>query len=135
LDEECRELVRRMARENPSWGYFRIRGELLKLGHSVSATAIRSLLRRAGLPPAGRRSGLTWKRFLAAHAKTLVATDFFTVDTVFLKRLHVLFFIHLASRRILWAACTREPDADWVTQQARNLCWELADAGAEVTIL
>ncbi len=124
-----------MAKENPSWGYFRIRGELLKLGYSVSATAIRSLLRRSGIPPAGRRSSLTWKRFLAAHAKTLVAADFFTVDTVLLKRFHVLFFIHLASRKILWAACTPEPKAGWVTQQARNLFWELAEAGEGVTIL
>jgi transposase len=111
LAEECRELIQRLARENPSWGYFRIRGELLKLGSTVSATAIRSVLRRSGIPPAGRRSRLTWKRFLAAHAQTLVAADFFTVETVFLKRLYILFFIHLASRRILWAASTRAPDA------------------------
>jgi len=88
-----------MARENPSWGYLRIRGELLKLGQTVSATAIRSVLRRSQTPPAGRRSGLTWKCFLEAHASSLVAADFFTVDTVFLQRLYVLFFIHLASRR------------------------------------
>jgi len=135
LGEECRELIQRMAKENPNWGYFRIRGELLKLGYTVSATAIRSLLRRSGIPPAARRSSLTWKRFLAAHAKTLVAADFFTVDTVLLKRLHVLFFIHLASRKILWTACTSEPNAGWVTQQARNLFWELAEAGEGVTIL
>jgi len=82
-----------MARENSRWGYFRIRGELLKLGYTVSATTIRSILRRSHLPPAGRRSELTWKQFLAAHAETLVATDFFSVDTVFLKRLYVLMFI------------------------------------------
>jgi transposase InsO family protein len=135
LAGECRELISRMARENPNWGYFRIRGELLKLGCTVSATAIRSVLRRSGIPPAGRRSRLTWKRFLAAHAQTLVAADFFTVDTVFLKRLYVLFFIHLASRRILWAASTRAPDTAWVTQQARNLFWELAEEETEVTVM
>jgi transposase InsO family protein len=135
LAGECRELIQRMARENPNWGYFRIRGELLKLGCTVSATAIRSVLRRSGIPPAGRRSRLTWKRFLAAHAQTLVAADFFTVDTVFLKRLYVLFFIHLASRRILWAASTRAPDTAWVTQQARNLFWELAEEETEVTVM
>jgi putative transposase len=93
-----------MARENPIWGYFRIRGELLKLGQTVSATAIRSVLKRARIPPAGRRSQLTWKQFLAAHAETLVATDFFSVDTIFLKRLYVLLFV-------LWerVACWRLP--------------------------
>jgi transposase InsO family protein len=135
LAGEGRELIQRMARENPNWGYFRIRGELLKLGCTVSATAIRSVLRRSGIPPAGRRSRLTWKRFLAAHAQTLVAADFFTVDTVFLKRLYVLFFIHLASRRILWATSTRAPDTAWVTQQARNLFWELAEEETEVTVM
>ena len=135
LGEECRELIQQLARENPSWGYFRIRGELLKLGCTVSATAIRAVLRRSGIPPASRRSRLTWKRFLAAHAQTLVAADFFTVDTVLLKRLYVLFFIHLASRRILWAASTRAPNAEWVTQQARNLFWELAEAGTQVTVM
>ena len=130
LAMECRELIQRMARENPSWGSLRIRGELLKLGQTASATAIRSVLRRSQIPPAGRRSGLTWKCFLAAHASSLVAADFFTVDTVFLQRLHVLFFIHLASRRILWAACTKHPSGDWVTQQARNL---FMGQGAEPT--
>src|ERR1700737_456326 len=97
LSEECRELVVRMARENSRWGYFRIRGELLKPGYTVSATTIRSILRRAHVPPAGRRSELTWKQFLAAHAETLVATDFFSVDTVFFRRLYVLLFVHVGS--------------------------------------
>jgi transposase InsO family protein len=124
-----------MAEENPTWGYFRIRGELMKLGYTVSATAIRSVLRRAGLPPAGRRAGLTWKQFLAAHANTLVAADFFAVDTVFLKRLYVLFFIHVGSRRIVWAACTGEPNGEWVTQQARNALWQLAEEATEVRLM
>jgi hypothetical protein len=134
LAAECREVIQRLARENPSWGYLRIRGELLKLGYTVSATAIRSVLRRSGIPPAGHRSRLTWKRFLAAHAQTLVVADFFTVDTVFLKRLYVLFFIHLASRRILWRPQRGNPNAEWVTQQARNLFWELSDEETGVTI-
>jgi len=135
LAEECRQLIRQMAEENPTWGYFRIRGELMKLGYTVSATAIRSVLRRAGLPPAGRRAGLTWKQFLAAHANTLVAADFFAVDTVFLKRLYVLFFIHVGSRRIVWAACTGEPNGEWVTQQARNALWQLAEEATEVRLM
>jgi transposase len=135
LEEECRELIIRMARENPSWGYFRIRGELLKLGQTVSATAIRSVLKRERVPPSGPRSHLTWKQFLAAHAETLVATDFFTVDTVFLKRLYVLVFVHLGTRRVLAAACTSEPNGEWVTQQARNLAWHLEEEGIELSIM
>jgi hypothetical protein len=135
LSEECRELVIRMARENSGWGYFRIRGELLKLGYTVSATTIRSILRRAHIPPAGRRSELTWRQFLAAHAETLVATDFFSVDTVFFKRLYVLTFVHLGTRRVLSAACTSEPNAAWVTQQARNLSWQLAEEGINLSLL
>jgi putative transposase len=124
-----------MARENPRWGYFRIRGELLKLGHTVSATAVRSVLRRSHVPPAGRRSQMSWRQFLTAHAETLVATDFFTVDAVFFKRLFVLFFVHLATRRVVSAACTAEPNSAWVTQQARNLSWELSDEGINVRVV
>jgi putative transposase len=124
-----------MARENSRWGYFRIRGELLKLGHTVSATTIRSILRRAHVPPAGRRSELTWKQFLAAHAETLVATDFFSVDTVLFKRLYVLLFVHVGTRRVLAAACTAEPNSAWVTQQARNLSWQLEDEGMKLSLM
>ena len=109
-----------MARENPRWVYFRIRGELLKLGHTVAATTIRSVLLTAGIPPAGRRSQMTWKQFLAAHAETLVAADFFSVDTIFFKRLYVLIYVHLATRRVLAASCTEKPSQDWVTQQAQE---------------
>jgi hypothetical protein len=121
-----------MARENPRWGYFRIRGELLKLGHTVAATTIRSVLRGAGIPPADRRSQLSWKQFLAAHAEALVAADFFSVDTIFFKRLYVLVFVHLATRRVLAATCTAEPNELWVTQQARNLSWKLEDEGIKL---
>ncbi len=135
ISGECRQLIVRMARENPGWGYFRIRGELLKLGHQVAATTIRSVLLAAGIPPAGRRSQLTWKQFLAAHAETLVAADFFSVDTIFFKRLYVLIYVHLASRRVLLASCTSEPNAAWVTQQARNLSWKLEDEGINLSAL
>ena len=124
-----------MARENPRWGYFRIRGELLKLGHTIAATTVRSVLLRAGIPPAGRRSQVTWKRFLAAHAETLVAADFFSVDTIFFKRLYVLIYMHLATRRVLLASCTTEPNQAWVTQQARNLCWKLEDEGIRLSLV
>jgi transposase InsO family protein len=124
-----------MARENSSWGYFRIRGELLKLGHQVAATTIRSVLLAGGIPPARQRSQLTWKQFLTAHAETLVAADFFSVDTIFFKRLYVLIFVHLASRRVLLASCTSAPNAAWVTQQARNLSWKLEDDGIKLSVL
>ena len=135
ISAECRQLILRMARENPRWGYFRIRGELLKVGHRVAATTIRSVLRAAGVPPSGRRSQLTWKQFLAAHAEALVAADFFSVDTIFFKRLYVLIYVHLATRRILLASCTAEPNAAWVTQQARNLAWKLEDEGIKLRVL
>ena len=131
----CRELILRMARENPRWGNFRIRGELLKLGHRVAATTIRSVLMAAGIPPAGRRSRLTWKQFLAAHAETLVAADFFSVDTIFFKRLYVLIYVHLATRRVLTASCTAQPTEAWMTQQARNLSWKLDDEGIELNVV
>jgi putative transposase len=135
IPAECRQLIVRMASENPGWGYFRIRGEVLKLGHQVAATTIRSVLMAAGVPPSGRRSELTWKQFLIAHAETLVAADFFSVDTIFFKRLYVLIYVHLASRRVLLASCTSEPNAAWVTQQARNLSWKLEDEGIKLGVL
>ncbi len=106
-----------MARENPGWGCVRIGGELLKVGHRVSATAIRLLLRREGLGPAPQRSGLNWRTFLKAQA----SADFFGVDSVFLRRLYVLLYMELATRRIVWFAVTANPDTAWVTQQSRNL--------------
>ena len=118
----------RLARENPLWGYVRIRGELLKLGHRVSTTSIRNMLRRHHIPPAPRRAGLTWRRFLQAHGKAILACDYFTVDTVFLKRLYVLFFLELASRRIVFTACGEHPGGGWAVQQARTLTWELQEA-------
>ena len=132
ISTECRELIVRMAKENPGWGYFRIKGELLKLGHAVAATTIRSVLLGAGIPPSGRRVGLTWKQFLAAHAQTLVAADFLSVDTVFFKRLYVLIYMHLATRRILLASCTANPNKAWMAQQARNLLWTLDEEGIKL---
>lgn len=135
IADEVRDLIVRMGSENPTWGYVRIRGELMKLGHRVAAGTIKAYLRRSRVPPAPRRSGPSWRRFLRAHAQTIVATDFLTVDTVFLKRIYILFFLHLASRRIVFAACTQHPDAAWVTQQARNAAWELSELGVEARYL
>jgi putative transposase len=97
---EIRTLVLRLATENPCWGHRRIHGELLGLGYRLAPSTVRLILKRAGIDPAPRRSGPTWSQFLSAQAKTMLACDFFTVDTVFLKRIYVLFFIEIASRRV-----------------------------------
>jgi putative transposase len=121
IDSETRALILRMARENPRWGCVRIKGELKGLGIIVSATTIRTILRRAGLGPAPRRNGPTWRQFLSAQAKGIVACDFFRVETVFLKTLYVLAFMHIQTRRILGVGVSANPNGAWVTQQARNL--------------
>jgi putative transposase len=128
------DLIVRLATENPRWGYRRIHGELKKLGVVASITTIRNVLRRQGLGPAPRRSGPTWTEFLRAQASVL-ACDFFTVETVFFRRLYVIFFIELSSRRVLLANCTTTPDGAWVTQQARNLVLCLDDKSWPVRLL
>jgi putative transposase len=127
LSAEVRELVLRLARENPRWGHRRICGELAKLGFRVSPTSIRRLLAQAKLEPAPRRSGPSWREFLRTQAASIVACDFFTVETVFLRRYYVSFFIAHASRRVWLAGCTKNPSGDWVTQQARNLGLDLSE--------
>ena len=121
VERRVRELVLRLARENPRWGYPRIAGELLKLGVRVSPSTVRRLLLVAGLMPAPRRSGPSWREFLRQQAASVLACDFFTVETVSLRRYYVLFFIELGSRRVHLAGCTTNPTGAWVTQQARNL--------------
>jgi putative transposase len=121
LERRVRELVLRMARENPHWGYPRIAGELLKVGVRDSPSTVRRLLLAAGLTPAPRRSGPSWREFLRQQATSVLACDFFTVETITLRRYYVLFFIELGSRRVHLAGCTTNPTGGWVTQQARNL--------------
>ena len=121
IEPEVRDLIVRLGRENPRWGYQRIRGELMKLGIRISATTVRTVLLRHGLHPAPRRAGPTWTEFLRSQAHGILATDFFTVETVFLKTLYVLFFIELSTRRVHLMGATAHPDSAWVTQQARNL--------------
>jgi putative transposase len=128
-------LFLRVARENPRWGYQRIVGELAGLGISVSATTVRKLLRDAGLGPAGERAGLSWRKFLRSQAQSMLACDFFTVDTVGMRRLYVLFFIELGSRSVHLAGCTENPSGVWVAQQARNLAWSLAEKTSPLRFL
>jgi hypothetical protein len=121
VDDRVRQLVLRFARENPRWGYPRIAGELLKLGLQVSPSTVRRILLAARLEPAPRRSGPSWRDFLRQQAASMLACDFFTVETISLRRFYVLFFIELKSRRVHLAGCTTNPTGTWVTQQARNL--------------
>jgi putative transposase len=127
IGPEVRDLILRLGRENPRWGCVRIQGELRKLGIRVGATTIRTLLRSAGLGPAPRRSGPSWSEFLRAQAAGIVACDFFTVETIRLKTLYVLFFIELGTRRVHLAGVTANPDSAWVTQQARNVAFGLGE--------
>src|SRR6266536_1036745 len=136
LDEHVQQLIVRLARENPRWGYQRIQGELLRLGVQVSATAIQATLRRHSLDPAPRRAGSgMWRAFLRPQAAGIVACDFFTVDTVWLKRLQVLVFIELDTRRVHLAGVTANPNGTWVTQQARNLLLGLDEQGRQLRFL
>jgi hypothetical protein len=134
LDPEIRRLILRLVRENPRWGYLRIKGELQGLGIRVSATAIAMLLRSHGIRPAPRR-GPTWSEFLRAQAAGVIACDFFTVETALLKMLYVLFFIEIGTRRVHVTVSTSNPDAVFVAQQARNLAMCLADEGASIKFL
>jgi putative transposase len=113
LADEIRQLVLRVARANPRWGYQRIAGEIVGLGYTVSATTVRALIRTAGLGPAGERSQVAWRDFIRAQAVSLIACDFFTVDTVRGTRLYVLFFIELATRRVHLAGVGAHPTAGW----------------------
>src|SRR5437879_1878838 len=128
LDPEIRTLIVRLATDNPRWGYVRIQGELAGLGIRVSPTTIRRVLRQHGLDPAPRRSGPSWHEFLHAQAASILAVDFFTVETMWLRRLYVLFFIELDTRKVHLGGVTAHPVGVWVTQQARNLTMAMGEA-------
>jgi transposase InsO family protein len=135
VSEEIRELVLRLARENPRWGYQRIVGELAGVGVRVSATTVAKILRQAGLPPADARARLCWSEFLRAHAESMLACDFFTVETLWLGRLYVLFFLELGTRRVHLAGCTANPDGRWTAQQARQFAWSLSERPRPIRFL
>lgn len=125
----------RLARENPRWGYMRIVGELMKLGVTVSKTSVATVLRRHRLSPAPRRSGPTWSQFLNAQAKGLLATDFFTVEAVTLRRYYVLFVIEIERRVVHLLGVTANPDGPWVVQVARKFVSDLEDGGRRFRFL
>ena len=129
IDQELERLVVRFAQENPDWGYDRIEGELEKLGYTISDEGIANILRRHNIPPSPEREGSpSWRHLMAHYKDQILACDFFTVETLFLKTVYVLFFIELGTRRVHFAGCTTNPDGAWVTQQARQMTWNLDDA-------
>jgi len=134
LAPELCDLILRLARENP-WGYRHIVGELQNMGLAASASAVRRLLASAGLPPAPKRSQSCWRSFLKAQAASILACDFFTLDTVWLRRYYVLVVLSLERRRIEYLAVTANPNSAWMCQQARNLLMELDDRQARMRFL
>ena len=128
-------MVLRLAKENPTWGYRRIQGELSVLGLNLAPASVWNILQRHGLDPSPRRCGPTWGEFLRVQAETVLACDFFTVDTVLLRRLYVLFFIELDTRMVFVTGVTANPTGAWVVQQARNVSFELSERSQPVRFL
>ena len=130
-----RKLVIRMATDNPAWGHRRVQGELVRLGHPIAASTVWQILHDAGIDPAPRRAGPTWKQFLTAQARGIVAVDFVHVDTVLLRRLYALIVIEHGTRRVHLAGITAHPDGGWTAQAARNLLMDLGQRAASVKFL
>ena len=127
VSAEIAALIARLATENNGWGYKRIQGELAQLGHMIAASTVWEILHAAGIDPAPRRAGPTWRQFLTAQAHAIIACDFLVVETVLLQRLYVLVFIEHGTRRLHVAGVTARPTRAWAAQQARNLAMDLGE--------
>ncbi len=130
-------LILQLARENPTWGYGKLEGELGKLGYVIGRSTVRDVLKRQRVPPAPERAkrASSWGIFLNHYKDQMLACDFFTVETAWLKTIYVLFFIELGSRRVHLAGCTANPTSAWVTQQARHISWKMQDGAVSTRFL
>jgi putative transposase len=130
-----KKLIIRMATENPTWGHRRVQGELVRLGHHIAASTVWQILHDAGMDPAPRRSGPTWRQFLTAQAKAVLAVDFVHVDTVVLRRIYALIAVEHSSRPAHLLGVTAHPSGAWTTQAARNLMMDISDRATTITFL
>jgi transposase InsO family protein len=128
-------IILRLGQENPTWGYRRIQGELARMGVVLAPSSVWTILRRHGIDPSPNRTGPSWAEFLRIQASSMLACDFFSVDTVLLRRLYVLFFIELDTRRVYMLGITGHPTGAWAVQQARNLSMGLAARAHPVKFL
>jgi hypothetical protein len=127
--------VIRIATDNPAWGHRRVQGELVRRGHRIAASTVWQILHAAGIDPAPRRRGPTWKQFLTAQARGILAADFVHVDTVFLRRVYPLIIIEHGTRRAHLAGIAAHPDGAWTTQAARNFLMDLGQRAASIKFL
>jgi putative transposase len=135
ISSELEAVIVRLAKENPRWGYDKIQGELLKLGHQLGATSVRNILKRHRVTPVSQRYPGSWRSLVKHYKDQILAYDFFTVETIWLKAIFVLFFNKLRTRQIHLAGCTTNPDTTRVTQQARQLVWDLKDKDRDMAFL